>query len=171
MNKIIVSFFLYLIVICNVTAVCIADIESSTHISQFVINNNGTVTDNKTGLTWMRCSLGQIWDGSGCTGSISRMNWQAALINAKSERFANFNDWRLPNIKELASIVESSCFDPAINIEVFPNTPGYIYWSSSARPSTSNSNDHYKAYLMYFNYGVVSFNSKSNREGVRLVRN
>ena len=38
----------------------------------YAINNDGTVTDPTTGLTWMRCAMGQSWNGTTCTGTGSR---------------------------------------------------------------------------------------------------
>lgn len=37
-------------------------------IGHYIDNGDGTVTDTRTGLTWMRCALGQTWDGSTCVG-------------------------------------------------------------------------------------------------------
>jgi hypothetical protein len=145
---------------------CNLSITRSTPDNQFTIND-GTVTDNKTTLTWMRCSLGQAWDAgsSSCTGTASKYNWQNALTAANSTDFAGQNDWRLPNIKELKSIVEQACYLPAINDIIFPNTQSAYYWSSS--PGASY--DDY-AWIVYFLNGSDSYSSKSNNRYVRLVR-
>jgi hypothetical protein len=118
--------------------ICNDYIAASTPDSQLADNGNGTVTDKKTGLMWKKCSEGQT--GSNCeNGSAAQFTWQAALqqprmINSGGPGFAGYHDWRLPNIKELRSIVEEKCFEPAINIVRFPNTPGFqwsLVWSSS----------------------------------------
>lgn len=110
---------------------CNSSIPPSTPDSQFTDNADGTVTDNQTELIWMRCSLGQTWGGGTCSGSISTFNWQTALNAATSHSFAGNSDWRLPNVRELASIIEISCFSPAINSTIFPLTPNGWYWSAT----------------------------------------
>jgi hypothetical protein len=145
---------------------CNLSITRSTPDNQFTIND-GTVTDNKTTLTWMRCSLGQAWDAgsSSCTGTASKYNWQNALTAANSTDFAGQNDWRLPNIKELKSIVEQACYLPAINDIIFPNTQSTYYWSSSPY---AGSND--RALIVSFYSGSGVSVSKGSGRYVRLVR-
>lgn len=65
-------------------------------INQFIDNRDGTVTDLATGLMWQKkdSSIG--------------MNWKDALSYAKNLSVGYFNDWRLPNAKELQSIVDYS---------------------------------------------------------------
>jgi hypothetical protein len=63
-------------------------------VNDFENNNDGTITDNNTGLMWMK------WD-SGET-----MDWPAALEYAENLEYAGYDDWRLPNAKELQSIVD-----------------------------------------------------------------
>jgi hypothetical protein len=96
------------------------ELPSSTPISQFSIFDNGTVVDDSTQLMWTRCAAGQ--SGADCeVGSGVRLNWQDALSTSESSTFAGYDDWRLPNIKELASLVEYRCRFPAINSALFPN--------------------------------------------------
>ena len=46
---------------------------------------------------------------------------------------AGFNDWQVPNIKQLLSIVERKCVAPAINANLFPDTPASAqFWSSTS---------------------------------------
>lgn len=148
---------------------CRDDITPSTPEQDFTIHNNGTVTHNTTGLMWMRCSLGQNWDGSTCSGTLRKLTWSDALDAIPNRNFVGYNDWRLPNKNELASIVERRCINPAINNAVFPNTPSATYtrfWSSS--PAAESS---YYSWFVGFGSGVVSFNSGNNDLGnVRLVR-
>jgi len=110
---------------------CNSNTTPSTPDTQFADNADGTVTDNQTELMWMRCSLGQTLGGGTCSGTASTFNWQTALIAAESYSFAGFDDWRLPNVRELASIVEDSCFSPSINATIFPVTPIAWFWSST----------------------------------------
>lgn len=118
------------------TQVCKTEsIRPTALTADFVDNRDGTVTHKRSGLIWMRCSLGQTWNGADCQGEPIKLLWREALqkveeINAGGG-YANHSDWRLPNIKELDSIAELQCYGPAINLEVFPGTPPYRFWSSS----------------------------------------
>lgn len=146
-----------------------ASIPATTPISQFTINNNGTVIDTKTGLMWKRCSEGQTWSGATCSGSGASFTWQAALQRAQIHNgsgFAGFKDWRLPNIKELFSIIEKQCFGPAINLTIFPNTLNKMFWSSS--PDTTYGTN---ALYVIFNLGSVDSDHKAHHSHwMRLVR-
>lgn len=146
-------------------------VTATTPTADFSDNGNGTVTHTATGLVWMRCSLGQSWDGTTCTGSASTYNWQEALAaahNLNSDAgYAGHNDWRLPNKNELASIVEARCWFPTINAAIFPNTPSFgLFWSSSPRADNANE-------AWYVNFGIgghVYWGNKSDDNRIRLVR-
>ena len=62
--------------------------------NQFVDNSDGTITDKATGLMWQQADSG------------STHNWQGALAYAEGLVVADYNDWRLPDAKELQSIVD-----------------------------------------------------------------
>ncbi len=88
--------------------------------SRFEVINAGTeVHDKSSGLVWQRCSMGQTWDGTTCSGEASKLEWLPALQQAKQLG----NGYRLPSIKELQSLVEYSCSPVSINAQFFPNTP------------------------------------------------
>jgi hypothetical protein len=102
----------------------------ATPTSAFVINNDGTAIHTLTGLMWKRCAQGL--SGAACDiGNAIWMNWQDALKAATLDTTGGYDDWRLPNKKELESIVETCGYDPAINLAVFPGTPWGAFWSSS----------------------------------------
>ncbi len=107
-------------------------VVASTPSVDFTVHPDGTVTHNSTGLMWMRCSLGQQWDGMTCSGQYQHVfSWTTALAAAEGEVFAGYSDWRLPNKHELASIVEQRCLYPSINSQIFPQTHNSWYWTSS----------------------------------------
>ncbi len=142
-------------------------IPATTPATQFTDHGDGTVTDNKTGLMWKKCVEGQ--DLLTCSGSAASYNWKDALEQAQTVNgsgFAGYTDWRVPNIKELASIVEEQCYAPAINLAVFPNTDQYA-WFWSASPYAYNGD---LAWSVFFRNGYVSYYPKSNGYQVRLVR-
>ena len=143
---------------------------TTTHLTD---NNDGTITDPETGLVWKKCSEGQSWSAAGnnCTGTADTYRWQAALLRAQDvntgvegENFSQ-TDWRLPNIKELASIAELRCNDPAMNNTVFPGTPSDFFWSSSPYAPVSGV-----AWGVGFNGGSGHAVNKGDGNHVRLVR-
>ena len=117
-------------------------------------NGDGTVTDPTTGLVWMRCSMGQIWDGTTCTGTAKSFTFDGANALTGKVTFAGKSDWRLPNIRELQTIVDRSVFNPAIDKAAFPNTSASNFWSASAYAGGS-----YYAWGVYFYNGYAGYNS------------
>jgi len=143
-------------------------IVASAPTERFTDNGDGTVTDDAAGLMWKICSEGQTYEAGDCLGSVVAYSWQGALQRAAAVNaagFAGHDDWRLPNHKELASIVERQCVDPAINLEVFPATPSHYVWSAS--PSAGDSD---AAWSVHFYYGFGYVFDKSSTFVVRLVR-
>lgn len=145
------------------------NIENITPDSRYTVNNDGTVTDNETGLMWMQCSEGQAWESNGgagnCTGTATTHTWDAALALANDKAFTGHSDWRLPDIKELASLVAEDRYDPAINSTIFPVTPSDKFWSGSPYAGSSST-----SWIVYFSTGssIESYRYSSGR--VRLVR-
>mgnify|MGYP001627616567 CR=1 FL=1 len=104
------------------------------------------VRDKRTGLVWSRCSVGQEWTGNSCVGSPIAFTHEQALQYAESR-----NGWRLPNRRELFSLVDKGCYMPAIDVEAFPGTISDDYWTSSPRVRSSNY-----AWVVDFSDGRVS---------------
>lgn len=116
-------------------AECSPTIPRST-AGHFVDNGNGTVTDTTTGLQWKKCSEGQIYDAEAgiCSGTPLGLTWQEGLQHAEQLRqqaYAGRTDWRIPNIKELESIADEGCYQPAIATTYFPGTRSDWYWSAT----------------------------------------
>lgn len=105
-----------------------------------------TVTDNRTGLTWQRQSSEEprTWNDAQalCTGG-----------------------WRLPNIRELESLVDFSAAQPAVDGVAFPGTPDTRFWSS-----TPNANPQGYAWVVDFKYGGSMYYPVSSTGWVRCVR-
>ena len=96
-------------------------------------NGDGTVTDPTTGLVWMRCAMGQTWDGTTCSGVASTYTFPQANALTGKYTFAMQSDWRLPNILELLTIVDTSNTKNSSDTVVFPFTyvEGKGFWSDS----------------------------------------
>jgi hypothetical protein len=125
--------------------------------------NDDEVTDKRTGLTWKRCSEGQTWSGGTCTGTLTARSHEAALTLANTGQGPT--GWRLPNVKELASLADKGCQVPSIDSTAFPATPINWYWASS--PDVGSSG---KAWCVSFYNGKVSNSLRGGCFHVRLVR-
>lgn len=142
-------------------------LAESTPTSRFT-NTAEVVTDQETTLSWMRCAVGQAWDGKSCNGEPRTLDWQQAMalvekINA--EGVGGHHDWRMPVVPELASIVERQCFNPRMNSSVFPGAPSVIFWSSMEKMGKSGY-----AYTLNFGAGEAVATAKDQQGAVRLVR-
>ncbi len=140
-----------------------ASVAEATPTSAFTDHGNGTVTHNLTGLTWKQCVEGR--SGAGCaTGAATAMTWSAALSAAATSIFDG-GGWRLPNKKELESLVEACGYNPSINQTLFPATPALFFWSGSSYVSNPT-----KAWFVYFGNGSAGSDVKPGNFYVRLVR-
>ena len=152
---------------------------------RYAINSNGTVTDKETGLQWMRCSLGQTWDGNGCTGNLLFLRAQQAAYEAFQSRFAGHSDWRLPTVDELKTLVYCSSGKPVywntigrscqgdfqkptLYLGAFPSAPAIVYWTIT--PLQADPGEDYNL-TVSFNYGHVYYSYFSDAyEAARFVR-
>ena len=135
---------------------------------RYKVYTDGTVLDKKTNLMWMRCSLGQTFNNGHCEGASTTYTWQFSLQTAVDYNYAAYDDWRMPNLKELSSLINYYCDAPSINSNVFSDTPSSAYWSSTPY---AYSTDFDRAWTVKFERG---YHSKANRNSsyyVRLVRN
>lgn len=134
--------------------------------TRFTYSSTGAeVTDAQTGLIWQRCSAGQTWSSatSTCTGGTLVYAHADALAYAKTQTL-----WRLPNVKELASLVNFTRAAPAIDATVFPgvlSAAGVGYWTSTPDVQAPAS-----AWSVEFGLGAVTSTARSSANFVRLVR-
>lgn len=147
------------------------DGETETSPSErFAVGTTETyLVDSVTGLEWAKCVVGQNWDitTQSCVGEPLSLTWQEALQQASTFRLNNHTDWRLPSLKELASIVEHKCVTPAINISMFPDSPAHVFWTSTPNTASDLSNE---SWSISFDNGRIDSNDKFSDYYVRMVR-
>lgn len=142
-------------------------VRGGAHFARAIDNGNGTVTDPRTGLMWDRCALGQTLS-DGCAGEPDYRTWQQALQDAAANNghfWRGYSDWRLPNAKELASLIDVSRRRPAIDDALFANAGSSAYWSSTTDLSVWRM-----AWAVFFGEGNLFAKDKATRAAVRLVR-
>jgi hypothetical protein len=147
----------------------------------------GCTYDNVTGLMWeVKTSSGRrssahtySWfstDASNNAGATGMSNGGICgdVGQCDTEKFVQLtnltglcghNDWRMPHVKELESVVHFGVFNPAIDSTWFPNTPASLFWSGSPYAGIANY-----ALSVAFNGGNTFFDSRSSSSRVRLVR-
>ena len=111
------------------------------------------VLDHLTGLFWEK------------KPNPNSMSWENALTTAEELNLSGFSDWRLPNIKELQSLHEVTFIQPCINTSFFPYMGIKKYWSS-----TSLSNQVTKAWYLETNFGITSYDTKTNNNYIICIR-
>jgi hypothetical protein len=136
-------------------------------------NGDGTITDEVTGLMWKKCSEGYN-EADNClalpVGAVAKMDWETALVTCEADETAEYTDWRLPNIRELSSIINYGneiAEIPTIDNDFFPNTRTSYYWSSTTSQYVGCE---FAAWRVLFDDGSTNYNGKGNTEYVRCVR-
>ena len=143
--------------------------------NDFVDNKDGTITDRATGLTWMKVDSGKLKAGRKRDG---KLNWSEALAWAGTLRYADHSDWRLPNAKELQSIVDyarspdttsSAAIDPIFRVTPIVNEGGKKdypqYWTS-----TTHARGHGGAAAAYLCFGRgLGFMSRRGSRGSKTL--
>ena len=126
-------------------------------INDFEDNKDGTISDNATGLMWSQ-------DDSGADAP-DGLNWEEALAYVEAKNVANYlgySDWRLPNVKELQSILDysrspvttnSAAIDPVFNATPITNEAGETdfayYWSGTTHTNLTNHPGSAGAYVSF----------------------
>ena len=133
--------------------------------SRFVVKEH-IVVDLENEIEWLRCSVGQQWDGNKCIGKIVNLSLDMVpkALEIANEQLGG--GWRLPSKAELKSIVCKECAPPKIDKEIFPNTDNAPYWTGEK--SIFNS----KFYVSVNFHTGFSFNrfSPIKELAVRFVR-
>jgi len=128
--------------------------------TQHKVNGVLVTVDNRTGLMWVTNPT-----DAGMGGTYT---WEDALSGCEGQTYAGYPDWRLPNVRELATIIDYSQPPPTINAVYLPGTatavPAY-YWTS-----TTYAQDSLSAWVVNFTVAQVYYDDKANGNYVRCVR-
>lgn len=133
------------------------------------------VKDNTTGLVWLKCRLrsnGSVDSGS-CTNP-GTFQWADAITacnDLNTGSFGGYNNWRLPSVKELFSMMNYKYYcPPFVDEGLFPNTEitgEQKYWTSTTTHFFVPSNDW--AFAIDFGWGNVHTSGKTSENSVRCV--
>ena len=139
----------------------------ASHAATLAYNGDtATVTDLESTLMWQRCTAPST--EINCTISPAPYNWDNALAYCNGLSLAGHTGWRLPNVKELQSILDvTKAAPPSINTLAFPDTQAAYYWSSTTSVGTTS-------YAWYVNFdisgAVFAMTSGINKTGGQYVR-
>lgn len=102
-----------------------------------------------------------------CNGTLpsSQCNTQAYVTAVNNSNLCGANDWRLPSLRELFTLVHFGVVDPSIDVTYFPNTGPLYFWTANTY-ATNVSN----AWAVLFYEGTTEYGSKTTNSAVRLVR-
>ncbi len=130
--------------------------------TNYTDNKNGTITDNYTKLIWEKCPEGL--SGNNCqNGSVTLRNWGKSRTECEDLNFAGMIGWRMPTIKELESIVDTSSTNVAINNNFFKGSDD-PYWSYSSPQGYPNNQ-----FIVVFSNGTVYLQGENNTAALRCV--
>ncbi len=122
-------------------------------------DDDDVAIDLATGLMWAVDG-----DKEGCNGGLSRLLGMQ-INHCVGLTFAGFSDWRVPNIKELLSLINYSLVSPMIDQPPFVGTKIANYWSSTSHPTATDW-----GYSVSFHKGSVFYESKVTANYLRAVR-
>jgi hypothetical protein len=130
--------------------------------------NNQVVT--VAAITANDMTVNEVIVNEGAGASVSFASVDDLIWDLKDQANANslagYTDWRIPNRKELASIVDLEQCNPCIDGTTFPSTPTTHHWTSSTNPCSTAS-----AWYIYFYDGYTTYGVRQTlKYYVRLVR-
>ncbi len=115
-----------------------------------VVTDQPVVLDNATSLAWQGCEKAKT--GSTCAaGSWAPTTWALALSYCEDLDWGGHTDWRLPNLKELMTIVADYGAANAIDPQAFPGSVGGGHWSSTFAFAELGP----AAYDVHFDFGLI----------------
>jgi len=115
-----------------------------------------------SGAVWMRCSLGQTWNGTNCDGTATKFIWDNAILAVGSLNYGGHNDWRLPTIDELRSISlpEKEGYAPPMIFRPSETDHYGWFWSTTSKAFRNSY-----AWGIYFGNGEAYYSGKGGSYG------
>ena len=90
---------------------------------------NGRIFDPYSEVEWYRCAVGLRFTERGCSGSPLMLAWAEVEPYLQEVTEKAGETWRLPSTSELKGLMESSCINPTLNTNVFPNVAISNHWA------------------------------------------
>lgn len=128
-------------------------LKSVSVANHFFITPNNAIYDSITQLYWTPLAFKDT------------LSWEESLTYADTLTTCGYSDWRLPNIKELQSINDEKRISPSVNNTFFTNIGTRKYWSSTSLPNQTT-----KAWYLYTQYGITTYDPKNRKNYVLCVR-
>lgn len=139
------------------------DFLYSTNPMSVTNNGDGTITDNVTALMWQMTPTAVDYNWYEATGTYDATYNPTAINICSNLTLGGYGDWRLPEKRELLSIVDYGTVNPAINTTFFPVSSTYDYWANT----TYNTTD---AWYVRFANGAATTAGKTVGKHVQCVR-
>ena len=164
---------------------------------RYEIHNDGTVSDKRTGLMWMRCGYDDefaFYDSTadtcvanndydhGAAAYPDALGREIQLANKEisnghnndNNNIGSYTDWRLPNLTELFSLRDHTAYDAGtdqalINPQAFPNAETTSYWTSTPRAISTGGSVYWVSFSPTAT-SAFSFSGMNNAHKLRLVR-
>ena len=128
--------------------------------AEFKRDSNGVVTDTKSALFWQDNQADNDENNAN-----EKLIWKDALVYCESLTLGEYNDWRVPNINELLTLLDRTKSPPRSEVFIYILTGGWA-WSSTTKPSNPDN-----AMSVYFGAGGQYFSfGKLDKLSVRCVR-
>ncbi len=142
--------------------------QGTTHMAR-----DHLVIDLRFSIEWLRCTVGQVWNGTTCVGDVVRLDHDQIAIAISQAEEQLGEGWRLPTLDELEGLLCKECEKlsyseprPMIDGDIFPETVSEPYWTGQ---QNRLSRQHYFS-VNFFNGWTYGRFLPTQPLAVRLVR-
>ena len=142
--------------------------QGTTHMAR-----DHLVIDLRFSIEWLRCTVGQVWNGKTCVGDVVRLDHDQIAIAISQAEEQLGEGWRLPTLDELEGLLCKECEKlsyseprPMIDGDIFPETVSEPYWTGQ---QNRLSRQHYFS-VNFFNGWTYGRFLPTQPLAVRLVR-
>ena len=142
--------------------------QGTTHMAR-----DHLVIDLRFSIEWLRCTVGQVWNGTTCVGDVVRLDHDQIAIAISQAEEQLGEGWRLPTLDELEGLLCKECEKlsyseprPMIDGDIFPKTVSEPYWTGQ---QNRLSRQHYFS-VNFFNGWTYGRFLPTQPLAVRLVR-